>query len=74
MRAGGSTVRPSLPQVLKQLNRCGLGAALLGTFDNGRVEAFIGNAVTLSHTDLQQKHLRLAVARRMRAVHDCKVR
>jgi len=60
-------------QVLKQLNRCALGATLLGTFDNGRVEAFIDHAVTLSHTDLQQRHLRLAVARRLRAVHDCQI-
>jgi thiamine kinase-like enzyme len=61
-------------QVLKQLNRCALGATLLGTFDNGRVEVFIDHAVTLTHTDLQQRHLRLAVARRLRAVHDCQVR
>ena len=71
-------------RVVPQLSRLGLGARVLGTFENGRVERFLGGAVrTLEHADVMDPRsgapaargsVLRAMARVVRRFHDCDVR
>jgi ethanolamine kinase len=59
---------------LAELNAFGFGAACLGVFNNGRLEAFLADARPVTIEEMATPSVARAVAQTLRRLHACDVR
>lgn len=57
-------------RILVRLSKQNIGPNLYGCFNNGRIEQYLDNAITLTRDDIRNKKTSARIARRMRELHD----